>query len=318
MATIDGMRQRVLGRTGLRVSELALGTVELGLDYGIRVPGKELRPAETAASILLNQALDLGVTLIDTARAYGSSEEIIGKAIGHRRGEFVLVSKTKSYRGEFDSPGDRAGAIRRSVEESLRLLRTGHLDLLLLHSSTLEEVIDPICLEVLARLREDGLTRFIGASVYGCAAAKAALQTSAYSCLQVAWNLLDRSVEQDVLPVAVESGVGLMARSVLMRGALTSRHEHLPPALAPVSGAARHLESIARSAGISLPELAFRYILSHPGPLAALVGTAWSAELAQAVEYAGHGPLSADLLEAIRQVQISDPQLLDLSRWPPV
>lgn len=312
------MRQRVLGRTGLRVSELALGTVELGLDYGIRVPDKELRPSESAASTMLNQALDLGVTLIDTARAYGSSEEIIGKSIGHRRDEFVLVSKTKSFFETIDSPEARAGAMRRSVEESLRLLRTSHLDLLLLHSSTREEVVDPICLEVFAKLREDGLTRFTGASVYGCEAAKAALQAGVYSCLQVAWNLLDRNVEREVLPVAIERGIGLMVRSVLMRGALTSRREHLPPALTPVSEGARRLEAIGRSAGICLPELAFRYILSHPGPLAALVGTAWISELEQAVEYAKHGPLPGDLLEVIRQVEISDPQLLDLSRWPPL
>lgn len=312
------MQQRVLGRTGLRVSALALGTVELGLDYGIRVPGEELRPSESAASTLLNQALDLGVTLIDTARAYGSSEEIIGESIGHRRDEFVLVSKTKSYYGMIDSPGERADAMRRSVEESLRLLRTDHLDLLLLHSSTLDEVVDPICLEVFAKLCDDGLTRFAGASVYGGEAAKAALQTGVYACLQVAWNLLDRSVEQDVLPASIERGIGLMVRSVLMRGALTSRREHLPPALAPVSEAAQRLEAIGWSAGISLPELAFRYILSHPGPLVALAGTAWISELAQAVEYAGRGPLPDDLLRAIRQVDISDPQLLDLSRWPPV
>ena len=79
------MNYRRLGRTGLQVSEIGLGTVELGLDYGVPVAGEHLRPPEEHAARLLNQALDLGVNFIDTARAYGASEEIIGRALKGRR-----------------------------------------------------------------------------------------------------------------------------------------------------------------------------------------------------------------------------------------
>ena len=83
----------LLGRTGISVSRIALGTVELGLDYGIAGAGDHRRPDEAAAAKLLNHALDIGVTFIDTARMYGEAEAIIGRAIGHRRSEFVLASK---------------------------------------------------------------------------------------------------------------------------------------------------------------------------------------------------------------------------------
>lgn len=312
------MRQRKLGRTALNVSEIALGTVELGLDYGIHVPGERLRPSESEASVLLHRALGLGVNVIDTARAYGTSEALIGRALRHRRNEFTLVSKVKTFHTEMESLHERRDAMLRSVRESLAQLQTDHLDLLLLHSSSLEEIGEPLYAEVLEECRGAGWTRFTGASVYGTAAAKAAADSGRYDCLQVSWNLLDRSVEAEVLPAAATRGVGLMVRSVLMRGALTSRRSHLPASLAPITEAADALASLAREAGISLPELAFRYILSQPGPITALVGTAWTGELEETVRYADAGPLPGDLVEAVRGVPVSEPALLDLSRWPPV
>ena len=75
------MNYRRLGRTGLQVSEISLGTVELGLDYGVPVAGEHLRPSEENAARLLNRALDIGVNFIDTARGYGISEEVIGRAL---------------------------------------------------------------------------------------------------------------------------------------------------------------------------------------------------------------------------------------------
>ncbi|MCC7235637.1 MAG: aldo/keto reductase [Bryobacterales bacterium] len=312
------MRQLTLGRTGLRVSEISLGTVELGLDYGIGVPGAPYRPPEAEASRLLNAALDMGVTCIDTARAYGTSESLIGQAIARRRDEFVLVSKTKTFHTEHAEPAERRAAMLASVRESLRHLRVERLDLLLLHSSSAAELSEPLYAGVLEECREKGWTRFTGASVYGCEAALQAIRSGRFDCLQVAWNALDRGVEAEVLPAAKECGVGLMVRSVLMRGALTGRRSHLPAALAPVAKAAGELEALALQTGMSLPELAFRYILSQEGPLTALVGTAWIEELAGAVQFAGSGPLPEEMMAAIRAIHVSDPSLLDLSRWPPV
>ena len=100
------MNYRRLGRTGLRVSEIGLGTVELGLDYGVPVAGEHLRPPEEHAARLLNRALDLGVNFIDTARAYGASEEIIGRALKGRRNEYILASKLAPIREEGQSDGE--------------------------------------------------------------------------------------------------------------------------------------------------------------------------------------------------------------------
>ena len=279
------MRYRDWGSTGLHVSELALGTVELGLDYGIAAAGENLRPSYEEAERLLHRALDLGINVIDTARAYGDAEQIIGRALASRRREFVLVTKTSSDRAE------------ESMAESLRLLQTDHVDVLMLHCKAGEV---PVRSEALERVLARGQTRFLGASVYGT------IVPAGFDCVQVAWSPLDRRA------AALHYGqAGLMARSVLMRGALTHRHIFLPRSLAPVRAAIGQLERF----GLPLPELAYRYVLSQPRPLTALVGTGRISELEACCSCASRGPLPPEILNELGRIHLEE-NWLDLSRWP--
>jgi aryl-alcohol dehydrogenase-like predicted oxidoreductase len=222
-AVVAAMECRWLGRTALRVSRVSLGTVELGLEYGL--PAAR-RPAPPAAARLLHRALDLGINLIDTAPAYGESEEIIGRALRGRRSEVVLATKVEARGGR-----GRRRRMRRSLERSLRALRTDVIDLLQLHSATEGVLRRGEAWEALRRFQWEGHIRYIGATTYGEAAAKAALDDGRYDCLQVAYNLLDRRLEERVLPLAREKGVGIIARSVLLKGALTRRYVGLPDEL---------------------------------------------------------------------------------------
>src|SRR5262249_13465754 len=129
------MNRRRLGNTNLEVSELGLGTVEIGLDYGIPANGDNIRPSEQDAIRLLNETLDLGVTFVDTARVYGTSEELIGKALKHRRNEYVLATKLAPIRREDLSNSGLRDQVRTSVAESLRNLQTDWIDILLIHSA---------------------------------------------------------------------------------------------------------------------------------------------------------------------------------------
>lgn len=123
-----------MGQTGLEVSEIRLGTVELGLDYGVPVAGEHLRPSEESAAHLLNRALDLGVNCIDTARAYGTSHEIIGWSLKGLRSEYIIASKIAiNDDGLTDEElRKRVGA---SIAESLRALQTDVIDVLQIHSA---------------------------------------------------------------------------------------------------------------------------------------------------------------------------------------
>ncbi|HIL69018.1 MAG TPA: aldo/keto reductase, partial [Verrucomicrobia bacterium] len=108
------MNYRRLGRANLQVSEVSLGTVELEMDYGIPVQGEQRRPSESEAVKLLNAAVDRGINFIDTARVYGESEAIVGRALKSRRNEIILATKVDHTRQERDT----VGALRKRVETS--------------------------------------------------------------------------------------------------------------------------------------------------------------------------------------------------------
>lgn len=296
---------RVLGRSGLSVSRIGLGTVALGLEYGIPAGSRQLKPDALSAERLLNRALDLGVNLIDTARAYGDSEAIIGRAIASRRQEFVLASKVSSYPGQADRVGE-------SVRESLRQLRTDVIDLIQIHCGALDTQPDPDTTGALMDLKSAGLVRAIGASVYDEEAAIAAIRSGSFDSLQVAVSALDRRLEATVLPAAQAAGVGVVARSVLLKGALTDRARYLPEELAPLKRAVEQLERL----GGCLPELAYRYVLSLPGIDCVLNGATSETELESALLWAERGPLPPGTLASIRATELLSPEMLSPAFWP--
>lgn len=308
------MRRRRLGRTGLEVGEIGLGTVELGLDYGIP-DGGHRRPRRSAAVAVVERALELGITLVDTARLYGESEAVLGRALAGRREEVVLITKCALPR----DPESSAGAIRRAIEASLRAslraLRTDHVDVLLLHSAGETAIRRGRGAEALEAVRAAGAVRFVGASVYGEAAALVAIEDGRLDVLQVAFSALDRGVETRVLAAAQAGGVGIVARSVLLRGVLTGRASALPDGLAPLRVASARLADVAGGAE-HLAALAYRYVLGAPQIGCALVGTARVAELEAAVAAAAAPPLDAVTMAAVRSVTLADPRLLDPTTWP--
>src|ERR1700722_20353725 len=204
------MKMRRLGNTDLLASEVALGTVELGLDYGIQANDGHMRPSEADAIRLLNEALDLGINFIDTARIYGNSEELIAKALKERRREYLLATKISPFSISDSSASDLSGHIHKSVEMSLRMLQTDYVDLLMLHSAS-PELIQRMELlsEILHRLLRSGLVRYVGASVYEDAGIDA-LRCGEFACLQIGYNVLDRRPEETIFPVAEQKGVGII------------------------------------------------------------------------------------------------------------
>jgi aryl-alcohol dehydrogenase-like predicted oxidoreductase len=320
------MNYRTLGRTGLRVSEIGLGTVELGLDYGMPIAGEHLRPSEEQAARLLNRALDLGVTFIDTARAYGASEEVIGRALKGRRHEYVLATKLAPIIEEGQSDRALADQVQASIAESLRMLQTDVIDLLQFHRTSVEVVKRGRVLAAARVAQQAGAVRFIGASTYGEEEPLAVLEDGGYDTLQVAYNLADRTLEAKVLPLAERLGVGVIVRSVLLRGVLTHRFVHIPEQLADLREAIGRLNDLVGGETASLPELAYRFVLGNPAVAVALVGTARLSELEEALAFvgahdsmsrsSGQGGLTAALVAAIRQIEVADRRQLIPSNWP--
>jgi aryl-alcohol dehydrogenase-like predicted oxidoreductase len=309
------VKLRRLGRTGYEVSTISLGTVEIGLNYGLAEDGSAARPEESQAARLLHRALDLGINFIDTARAYGESEGIIGRALRSRRREFFLCSKVASYHTESLGAAALCERVTESVHHSLRLLQTDVIDLMMIHSAPAEVIVRGDLAAILEDLRQSGEIRFIGASVYGEDAALRAIESGRYDCLQIAYSILDRRPEARVLPAAARRDVGIVNRSVLLKGALTRRYRYLPDALHPLKQTVERLAAAAGVAVDDLPEVAYRYVLGRDVPHTVLVGTGEVAELESAVGYAAGGPLDPAVVQRIREVSVEDENHLNPGTW---
>jgi aryl-alcohol dehydrogenase-like predicted oxidoreductase len=225
------MRYRPLGNSGLVVSVVGLGCNNFGWRLDV---------AKSRA--VIDAAIDVGVTLFDTAEAYGSgqSEEIIGEALAGRRDKVVIATKFGGHgdMGYGPAAGAKGGRayIRRAVESSLRRLRTDYIDLYQLHRP---DPVTPIeeTIAALTELVQAGLVRYIGHSnftpvqIAAAAAAARELKAVPFISAQNHWSVLERAIEQDVVPTAVQFGLGVLPYYPLANGLLTGKvRRGSPPA----------------------------------------------------------------------------------------
>lgn len=199
------MLYRTLGRTGLQVSLLGFGGSQLGH-----------APMDDAAiDRLIGGTLDLGVSLFDTAHCYHQSEARIGRALGGRRDQCVLVTKCgHNFRLGDDVSKWTPRAIELAVERSLTNLRTDRLDVLLLHSCEAEVLARGDVVEAALRCREQGKTRVVGFAG-DSDRAQAALAIDAFDCIECSLNLCDQQSLQAVLPAARERNLGVLVKRPL-------------------------------------------------------------------------------------------------------
>ncbi|MBN1402268.1 MAG: aldo/keto reductase [Anaerolineae bacterium] len=298
------MEYRKIGDTNLKASAIGFGTFELNREYG------PVDDQEVVRAIF--RGLDLGVTCIDVAPIYGfgRAEEIVGRALGPRRKEVVLVTKCGirwAEGGKRVWDGSRA-SILREIDESLERLRTDYVDLYLVHYSParlgtpMEETI-----AALEEVRTSGRARYIGVSNYDRAELQQALALGPIVANQIVYNLFDRRNE-DCIDFGREHGVSTMAhgslssgllvgnvtaethfgeddwrRSGMVRGLPLMAPDNLPTNVAVVE----RLKAVARSLGVTMPQLAVNWVLGHPGVAVALTGCRRTREIEENVGAVG-------------------------------
>jgi aryl-alcohol dehydrogenase-like predicted oxidoreductase len=211
------MNYRKLGRCFDAVSPIAFGAFKIGRNEKTKYDRPYPLPSEEAAAELLNGVLDAGVNLIDTAPAYGLSEERIGRHIGHRRAEFILSTKAgETFENGQSSYDFSEEAIRQSIDRSLRRLRTQAVDLLLIHSDGRdEEILAGDAVPALQEIKRLGKTRLIGFSGKTIQGAELALEWA--DVLMIEYHLQDRSHE-DVIAQAAARGIGILVKKPLASG----------------------------------------------------------------------------------------------------
>ena len=213
------MEERALGSGGLRVSALGLGCMGMSEFYGEGDEGESLAT--------IGRALELGVTLLDTADIYGpfTNEELVGRAVRGRRDRVVIATKFGIVRSDdpaFRGINGRPHYVRRSCEASLKRLGTDHIDLYYQHRVDTDVPIEET-VGAMARLVEDGKVRFLGLSEAGPETIRRAYAEHPIAALQTEYSLWSREPEDEILPTIRELGIGFVPYSPLGRGFLTGR-----------------------------------------------------------------------------------------------
>ena len=296
------MRARNLGKTGIRVSEIGLGglfTSSLGGGLGETV-------------LILEKAVEAGITFLDTAPAYADSEQVLGQALrrlGSRGRSLVLSTKLGGRPKPFD-PRDAAG-LKASVDESRRLLDREVLDVLLIHEPDRPQLYDwwsdhlacegPV-LEVVRRLKQDGVVRAYGLGGTTVAEMSHCVRTGRFEVLLTAfnYNALFREAADELLPAASGLGMGVLIGSVYGQGGMARRFNRevreRPAWLSrPRQQQLLALYGLLDDCGLSITELSLRFVLGDPRVSCALIGPKSADQLAASAAAAARGPLPADL-----------------------
>ena len=250
------MRIRELGQTGIQVSPLGLGTVKFGRDQQVKYPWSFTIPDDQGVLELLALSRDLGINLLDTAPAYGNSEERLGQLL-HNRQDWVIVSKVgeafENGQSQFDFS---AQVTRQTIENSLKKLKTDYLDVVLVHSDGDDQRVieQEDVIETLQKLKQEGLIRAIGLSTK---TTRGGLWTVEHMDVVMATRNTSDHTDDPVLDRALELNKGVVIKKGLQSG---------------------HVDTKAGGAGI---EDAMKYVFSHQAVSCLIAGTINPQHLAQ-------------------------------------
>ena len=305
------MEYRQLGRSGLQVSVVGLGSN----NFGNRVDVE-------GTAVVINHALDVGINLLDTANSYGSgqSEEYIGRALKGKRQQAIIATKVSSRMAEGPNrAGNSRHHIMTEVENSLRRLSTDYIDLYQIHLTDPNTPIEET-LRALDDLVHQGKVRYIGCSNFMAWQVCEALWTSRslgitpFVSVQPWYSMLYREVEAELVPFCQEYGMGILPYFPLANGLLTGKYRRRQPA-PPGTRLAENdrglltdasfdllekLEAFAGERGHTLLDLAFAWLLANPMVSSVIAGATRAEQVVANAETAGWHLTDEDLAEANR------------------
>src|SRR5215469_8225109 len=321
------MQRTQLGRTGLSVSRLCLGTMTFGLQCD-----------EPQSRAIMDRAAEGGIDFFDTADVYplgggantvGRTEEIVGNWLGGKRHDYIVATKCVGRTGR--KPWDQGMSRKHvldAIDASLKRLKTDYVDLYQLHSYDPATPVDE-ALEALDHVVKSGKARYVGFSnwpAYRVARAVGRAELKGWAgvtSLQPRYNLIFRTFERDLLPLAREEGIGVIPYNPLAGGLLTGKHTQGP---APEgtrftlgTAGARYqerywhaaefetvaqLKGVAAEAGMSMATMAVSWVLANPAITAPIVGASKPEQLADSLAAAERGALPADLKAKLDEITV--------------
>ena len=298
------MEQRRVGDTDIQVSVITLGTWPMGGDYFVS-------PGDDVSIRTIREALDLGVTCFDTASLYGKghAETVLGQGLLGRRHEAIIASK--AWRTEL-----APAALRQELEGSLKRLQTDYIDVYFLHYPDPTQSIAGT-MEMMETLRSEGKIRAIGVSNFSAARMERASRYGKIDALQPPYNMIWRYIEREELPYCREHNAAVFTYSSLAQGLLTGALSldtdpselgerraksalFAPENYGRILDMVDKLRPIAERTGLTLSQLALRWVLQQPGVTTALVGACSPVEIGE--DCGAVGTIPPDVMAEIQRL----------------
>ena len=279
------------------LSMLTVGTVQFGLPYGIA--NTHGQPSYETARDIIACAVEGGVNVLDTAVGYGESEAVIGRAVAELgiADRLVIVTKIAPM-AEFASPAAVDEFLAEQVAGSLKRLRLDYLPICMFHMEA-----NACHLEALQKFTERGLVKHIGVSMMTPDKTAELIGAPGIEAMQIPTSMLDqRFIRRGLLRAAGEQGIAVFIRSIYLQGLIPMPEEEILPELAEVIPVRRQLDVLAREAGMTITELALRYVLAQEGVASVLTGVETLEQMRENLTLFNRGPLPADLVAAIERI----------------
>ncbi len=300
------MNYRKLGRTGLDVSLLGFGALEIGRNWPYWRKEKEdfVRPNEADAIKIIHAAVDHGINFFDTAPAYFASEEILGKALKGIRKNILIATKCGEwFDGEKSVYDYSYSETKKFIENSLRLLQTDYIDLLQIHSANTNIIRAGETLAAMKDVQQEGKVRFLGLSTDFEDAALLAIESKDYDSLQISYNALNLLMTKNVFPQAEKNNIGMIVKDGMARGMLSEKYSDV--ADPKQKEKFERLLKIASENNLTLSELSIAFVLSSPNVSTVIIGTKKREHLNANVSVLQRPVLTQETLKAIAEVNIS-------------
>lgn len=239
--------------------ELCLGTVQFGMDYGIK---GQKQPSVERAVEMLEYATHNGITTIDTANAYGTAEYVVGVFLSKKtvsRDKLFIISKFRPNLLDEVSPNEYYSVMRANLENTLSRLHTDYLDSYLLHSA--RYVFDDEIIETLNSMKRDGLVRRVGVSIYEPEEAKKCIDRPNVEFMQLPYSIFDQRMEKTgVFEYAKKDNIQIHSRSAFIQGLILMNENEVPDFLSKAKPIVRKIDVLCHRHGISRISLAMNYV----------------------------------------------------------
>ena len=303
---------KVTEKNGYKISSLTLGTVQLGIPYGINntsgLPDYELSRS------ILDTARDLGITSFDTAKGYGVSESVLGRYFGDSGAEKTIITKI-AFNGQPVS--EIKDIVRRDIKDSMEKLGVKKIETVLLHNERHVAEYGDTLADAFREIKSEGLVGEFGISFSDKSHLLEYTADPIYTAVQIPMNLLDSSeIRNGSVKALADRGVSVYVRSLYLQGLFFKDVNTLPEKLSSVGPILKELRALAEKEGISMASLALSYIKDAEGITSLVIGCETPDQLRDTVKSMDCSPLSASTVSAIEELAASvEPVVIRPWEW---